>query len=81
MAFKEYSNFQWHIKNELHFSVAYREFTPPSSAAARSLWPACQGRPGRSAVALAEAGATALHAWLWNHGPVWFGITTMTHDF
>ena len=27
MALKGCSNFQWHIGDELHFSVAYREFT------------------------------------------------------
>ena len=27
MASKGCSNFQWHIGDELHFSVAYREFT------------------------------------------------------
>jgi len=27
MALKGCSNFQWHIEDELHFSVAYREFT------------------------------------------------------
>ena len=28
MALKGCSNFQWHIGDELHFSVAYRELTP-----------------------------------------------------
>ena len=28
MVLKGCSNFQWHIGDELHFSVAYREFTP-----------------------------------------------------
>ena len=31
MALKGCSNFQWHIRDELHFSVAYRKFTPQFS--------------------------------------------------
>ena len=45
MALKGCSNFQWHIGDELHFSVAYREFTPSSSSSTSihsfSLPPSC----------------------------------------